>query len=266
MAFFRFFVVLVLVCAAPLLSWAQPYDSSYSPPSSHAAAAEIRFQQLEREIRRLTGMIEEQNYEIRRLRAELSKITGDLDIRVKDIERGAGGGKAVSTASPAAFTPPAPANTAPSQQPRTVQTLGTISKSQSSGAVSSLDAAPKAYEHAYSFIKSRDFARAESEFAKFMADFPDHPLVSNAKYWYGETFYVRKDYEKAARIFAEGYQQFPKGPKAASNLLKLGMALSGMGKTDDACIAYKQLKKDYSKSSVPVLKRADTEMKRINCR
>lgn len=263
---FRILMILVFVFSMPALSQAQ----SYGDPSS-AAAAEIRFQQLEKEIRRLTGIVEQQNYEIRRLRAELLKAVGDLEVRVNDLE----GGKTASPAEPKdageglKIKPSDITAINTNLQPNpleSVQTLGTINKSPDTGKVSSKDAAPRAYEHAYGFIKQRDFANAEKAFAKFMLDFPNSPLVSNAKYWYGETFYVRGSYEKSARIFAEGYKQFPKGSKAASNLLKLGMALSGMGKNDDACVAYKQLKRDYSKSSVPVVKRAQTEMKRINCR
>ncbi len=271
MVMLRILMVFIFVLAAPALSQAQ--SSQYD--TSLAAATEIRFQQLEKEIRRLTGMVEEQSYEIRRLRGEISKATGDLEMRVNDLE-GNGGKELVADEVKPSFEKPKDItknvagnvveDTVENKAQALVQTLGTISTSQDTGEVSSYDDAPKAYDYAYSFIKKREFGKAEIEFAKFMEKFPDHPLVANAKYWYGETFYVRGGYERSARIFAEGYKQFPKGPKAASNLLKLGMALTGMGKKDDACVAYKQLKKDYAKSSVPVLKRAETEMKRINCR
>lgn len=267
----------VFVLAEPAMLQAQSSDTSM------AAAMEIRFQQLEKEIRRLTGQIEEQNYEIRRLKDELVKVSGDLDVRVRDLE----GRNAHKSPSPSAYNNVSAStqNKAPSYvaseedeeedeqtgsfqytPPKETQVLGTMNKSPETGTVRSSGGAPQAYEYAYSFIKARDFGRAEDEFAKFMTEYPQDPLMSNAKYWYGETFYVRGNFEKSARIFAEGYQQYPKGPKAASNLLKLGMALSGMGKSDDACIAYKQLKKEYAGSAVSLLKRADTEMKKINCR
>lgn len=270
----------VLFLAQPAVLQAQ------SPDSSAAAAMEIRFQQMEKEIRRLTGQIEEQSYEIRRLKAELAKVSGEVDVRLRDLESGSSSASgqpsnAGYTAKPSHFSghssvadkadakkvmPKKDEGSFQYTPPKEAQSLGTLNKSAKTGQVSSVAGAAQAYEYAYSFIRARDFARAEGEFAKFMSDYPQDPLVSNAKYWYGETFYVRGNYEKAARIFAEGYQKFPKGPKAASNLLKLGMALSGMGKADDACVAYKQLKKEYSGSAVSLLKRAETEMKKINCR
>lgn len=264
-----------LMVASPVSVQAQSGDSAA------AAAAEIRFQQLEREIRRLTGQLEEQSYEIRRLKEELARLTGDVDVRLKAVEGGSaaqagateyhpsqGAAPLANSVEPAPKDVLKPETNKPSpsfqyQPPNDgKQTLGTLGGQSSAAAA---DPA-RAYDHAYSYIKARNFERAEAEFAQFISQYPNNPLVSNAKYWYGETFYVRGNYERAARIFAEGYQQYPKGPKAASNLLKLGMSLVGMGKNDDACVAYKQLKKEYSKSAIPVLKRADTEMKRINCR
>tara|TARA_R110001592_G_scaffold20926_20_gene84806 strand:- start:29986 stop:30834 length:849 start_codon:yes stop_codon:yes gene_type:complete len=244
-----------------------------------AAAAEIRFQQMEKEIRRLTGQMEEQQYEIRRLREELDKVQGLLDTAQSSGaaigDRNAPTIESAATLSDAdkagAPTGNQQNNTGsfkynPPSDPAATQTLGTLNTSPQTGTVANVEGgAARAYDTAYSYIKSRDFDRAEAEFANFIKNYPDHDLVSNAKYWYGETFYVRGDYNQAARVFAEGYQKYPDGAKAASNLLKLGMSLVGMGKKDDACIAFKQLKKDYSKSSIPVLKRADSEMEKIGC-
>ncbi len=255
----------------PATVQAQSYDGAA------AAASEIRFQQLEKEIRRLTGQIEEQNYEIRRLKGEIAKAAGDLSVRVSDLEGGRGGSTAPSnqTSVTQLDTPPPAMGGAASDEDdgfsyqssgTEPQSLGTYQKSPETGEARPSKDAAAAYDYAYSFIKARNYDRAEDEFANFMRDYPSNALVSNAKYWYGETFYVRRNYEKAARIFAEGYQAYPKSSKAPSNLLKLGMALTGMNKKEEACIAYKQLQNQYAKSSVPVLKRAETEMKKIDCR
>ena len=247
---------LIYILSVPAHLQAQPVESS------SVAAAEIRFQQLEKEVRRLTGHIEEQAYEIRRLRDELAKLTGDLEMRVQGLEQGG------NSAAPENATQLQSSSSFQYQPPEGGQALGTITTSANdtdSAAAVSDDPATRAYERAYGFIKMRDFNSAAKGFESFMADYPDHALAANAKYWHGETFYVRGDYEQAARIFAEGYQKYPKGQKAADNLLKLGMALTGMGKKDEACIAYKQLEKDYATAPAPVRKRADTEMDRIDC-
>jgi tol-pal system protein YbgF len=270
-----------------------------SSDSSAAAAAEIRFQQLEKEVRRLTGQVEEQNYQIRSLKEELARQTGDMQVRIEDVEKRSGiapppsGDGTTQTPNavpgqegmPSPYPPPydaaidAPSSadtpsssfeyTPPNAAPPAAQpqggTLGTLNQSPDSGEYKPASGESAEYEAAYEFIKSRDFERAESSFEAFIAKYPGSSYMPNAKYWYGETFYVRGNYEKAARIFAESYQADPKGPKAAANLLKLGMSLGDLGKKDDACIALKQLQKDYASSAVPILKRAETEMKRLGC-
>lgn len=254
------------VCA--LIVFSGPVNAQ----SSSAAAMEIRFQQMEKEIRRLTGQLEEQQYEIRRLKDAMSVVEGELQ-KSKSDNTYAGSeegstlaqsdrqiiitNESVEAGKAAAFEQ--------TQSAHPSQTLGTLNKSATNGSVKASDGAPKDYDYAYSFIRTRNFDRAEKEFGAFIQNYPGHDLVSNAQYWYGETFYVRGNYDKSARIFAESYQKHPQGPKASSNLLKLGMSLVGLKKNEDACIAFKQLKKEYSKSSIPVLKRADSEMKKIGC-
>lgn len=259
---FSFPKSLRLVCGVSVLV----FGAAYSPPvfaQSAAAASEIRFQQMEQEIRRLTGQIEEQNFEIRQLKDALQKMRADIDA----LRLGMGSAPTPEQGSLGGDLPPvSPPVAVNDDKALPTNTLGTLVRPQDGGADKpSADEAPRYYDYAYSFITNRDFDKAEQAFSKFITDFPDHDLVANAKYWYGETFYVRGSYEQAARLFAEGYKMYPKSQKAPDNLLKLGMALIGMGKTGDACIALKQLKSEYSDASVPILKRADTEMSRIDC-
>lgn len=255
---------------------AQSYEGN-----SQAAANEVRLQQLETEIRRLNGQIEEQNYKIRTLEENLQRATEDMALRVQELE----GGVAVNSAAGGAV----------SQQPyvsqRPAQPTGSQSMTQSGvttqpfqyappvksdsdgqlGTINSSDAsyggdqAVSDYERAFSLLKASNFPAAEEAFSAFMKAYPDHVLFSNAQYWYGETFYVRGDYDKASRIFAEGYQTYPNGSKAPDNLLKLGMSLSGLGKGNDACIALKQLQEQYSTAAGPVLRRGKQEMQRLGC-
>lgn len=266
------------------------YKGEAPPPGSLPSGAsanadvEIRLQQMETEMRDLRGMLEQQSYETRQLKDQLERMSSDLELRMNDLEGGAGAshGGAYQGGSKTRYTamgntPPQPAvntNTAPGvgggdgYQWSTSNTapgqLGSYTES-GSGSVNGADAAAATYENAFSLIKNRQYDRAQVEFQAFLNDHPDHPLAGNAQYWLGETYYVRGDYEKAARIFAEGYQKYPKGSKAADNLLKLGLSLDAMGKTGDACVALKQLKKENPAGAAPVLRRADQEMTRLGC-
>lgn len=304
------------VAGVPAGLYAQSYDDG-SYGGSEVGATEERFQNMESEIRRLTGQVEEQSFQIQQLREEIERLRGEMDVRLRDVAGGVSGGGAGSmppsggttgyspqggmsggSTSVGGTTPPyagydteadmqqqppsAPsgmvdnepvdASTPVQDDPTdfvyssTQGQLGTINQSQSGGgSAPSTNSDSAAYDYAFSYVKARNFDQAEREFESFMQKYPDSSMIPNAKYWYAETFYVRGNYDKSARLFAEGYKKDPKGSKAASNLLKLGMSLAGLGKKDDACIAFKQLQKDYAGSSVPVLNRGKTEMERVGC-
>lgn len=262
-----------------------------SSGSSNAAASEVRIQQLESELQKLTGQIEEQNFKIKQMEQQLQRFTEDMNMRMNDIE-GNGGATGSATGVNRASQYIARTNSSisstnmpPNADPvinNTVTTVsgagatggsGTTGYQWSSGApgveVNSAvtgDNPASIYENAYTLMKNNDYDGAEKGFKTFLDANPDHPLAGNAKYWLGETYYVRNDYKNAARVFAEAYQQYPKNSKAADNLLKLGMALAGLGKKDDACVAFGQLKKEYTGKADAVVKRSEQEMSNLGCK
>ena len=246
------------------------YKGETPPPGSLSGGSsgdvEIRLQQMENEIRDLRGKVEQQAHEVRQLRNDMERVTSDLELRLNDMSGGgsaanmsgsnAQGNNSARYTTEGAVEQPYKWSSNKSDQR---QKLGSIG-----GATSSDDAASR-YESAFAKIKNRQYDVAEQEFSSFLEQYPNHALSGNAKYWLGETFYVRGQYEKASRIFAEGYQADTKGPKAADNLLKLGMSLAGLGKADDACVALGQIEKENLSDSAPVMRRASQEMQRLGC-
>lgn len=121
------------------------------------------------------------------------------------------------------------------------------------------------YDYAFSLLRKRDYQASETALRAFIEKYPNNQLSGNAMYWMGETFYVRKDYTEAARIFLDGYQRFPKGAKAADNLLKLAKSLSEIGEKKSACASYKELLKAFPKASSRMLSAAKNEVSRLKC-
>lgn len=255
-----------------------PPTSTFSADPAASAAAEVRIQQLEGELRDIRGTLEEQNYQLRQMNEKLERSLSDMELRLGDLEAGRGsapqqaapytsnnssnGGSGMKTLQPSQGG----SETSGNSNDFTWSSSGqgnSADAGQLAGGTG--DAAASAYENAFSLLKNSNYEAAGQGFEKFIAQYPDHALVGNAQYWLGETYYVRGQYESAARIFAEGYQQFPNGAKAADNLLKLSMSLGAMGSTADACVALAQLKKEFSSGVGPVLRRADQEASRLNC-
>ena len=258
-------------------------DSSYTSSAGEAARAdaEIRLSQMETELRNIRGQLEEISYENRQLREELDRVKSDLELRIQDLESGRGGTISRGNGGGAKYINRAPERDEPAQegvgnegngyrwesgQNNQPNQLGTYRETGGTGDLAaSEDLAAATYENAFSMLKKENYDVAQKEFSFFLDEYPDHPLAGNAKYWLGETYYVQGDFQQAARLFAEGFKQYPKNSKSADNLLKLGMSLSALGKNDDACVALSQIEKEGYQASAPVLRRANQEKTRLGC-
>lgn len=154
-----------------------------------------------------------------------------------------------------------PDSTKPIAAAPTVKSLGSM-KTDGTAQPGTPEAA---YESAFTLLKGEKYAEAETAFRAFVKANPRHDLAGNAQYWLGESLYARKDYKNAAKAFAEGYQKYRKAPKAADNLLKLGLSLSALGNKKDSCITFAQFQKEYQDASASLKARADSESKKLGC-
>ena len=267
----------------------EPPAGSLSSPSSDAARAalEVRINQLETELRALTGQIEQQGFDIRKLQEEITTLKSQpQEATMTQMGRPMGTNPLSESLygqqqSNGVINQPPPENmSAMNHQqvaqptaatPQAAGQLGTLTQPQTAAGkapyttASVSDNPTEVYEAAFSMVRDGYYDQAESGLTDFLTRFPEHTLAPNARYWLGETYYVRKEYPKAARVFADAYQKSPKGAKGPDNLLKLGLSLAGMGKTQDACVALKQLQTEYSGTANPVIDRAGKEMATLNC-
>jgi tol-pal system protein YbgF len=125
---------------------------------------------------------------------------------------------------------------------------------------------PKAqYEYAYGLLMKRNLPKAEAALKAFIANHPKHALADNATFWLGETYYTRKNYKEAIRIYYDAYKKYPKGNKAPAVLLKLGMSLATIGEKESACSAYDELAKSHPKASPRILGNAVRARKSLGC-
>jgi len=267
-----------------------------TPPASsdYQASVETRLSDLKTQLRELTGKVEQQDFANTQLKTKLEKALADIELRFQDMggttsntqtgipqsgtrqigtlaPNDMGGDIASPPSSDTLTTTSIPDSNAPaSQASPSVQNLGTMTLPADVIKTDSFE--PKAgddpagqYEMAFSLLKSGKFASAKNGFETFIQTYPTHPLISNATYWLGESYYAGGEYEKAARIFAESYKKYPKGPKVADSLLKMGMSLGAAGKKKEGCVTLSQLKKEFPSGDAVTLRRADQELSRLGC-
>lgn len=228
------------------------------PSGGSVAGYEMRIADLETQVRSMTGQIEKQNYDVEQMKIRLDKALADNDLRFSQIERGGAGASAPSGGG-ASYSPAPSALTHDETQTTVVSGSGTTTAAES-GTPEQL------YESAFALVREGRYDQAEVKFQSFLDRYSEHMLAGNAQYWLAETFYVRGDYSKSAKMFAQGYQKYPKSSKAADNLLKLGLSLAKMGKKEDACLSFSQMQKEFSGDTGPVMRRVEQEKKTLGCK
>ncbi len=295
---------------------------SGSPPPAAVSQLQLKFSQLEEQMRGMTGQVEELGFKVNQISTRLDRLVADVDFRLHALEESGGRPNTVQGVTPSAVPgAPAPSVRVPSGPlvaprrapqvggvvvnpegaPGPSLKIGTLTESQikaagitpsdpGTGAMSSASSgidqttpqqatpgagdasglppgtAKERYNYARGFLLRRDFAGAEKSLRAFVKTYPDDVLAGNAQYWLGETFYVRGDFGTAARAFATGFQRYPNSSKAPDNLLKLGMSLAALERTEDACIILKKLSKEYPKAPTNIMKRAETKRIRLKCK
>lgn len=264
--------------------------SAGSGAGSDLAQIELRLSQLEVELRSLTGQIEQNNFRMRQLEGRLEKRLADIEMRLADTEAKVNVGNThsrvdqespiqdafdnIPNASPIVET----SVTVPDRVGVAQDSLDDPVRDESDssqvviqdiaeGQILPANAsANEYYDAGFEALRKKDYVTATKHFERIVEEFPGHSLAGNAQYWLGETYYVRNDYERAARIFAEAYQKYADGSKGPDNLLKLGMSLSGLGKTKEACVAFAQLEKQFPKAPSSILTRAKQEQSTLSCK
>lgn len=184
-----------------------------------------------------------------------------------------GDGPAITGASPSGAPIAAPtAAPAPKPQPRAapapagVNVVNGATGAAAPQTASLPDGSPQdQYMHAFGLLRQGKYDQASDALRQFLEQHGGDKLASNARYWLGETYYVRGSFVEAAETFLEGYQADPKGPKAPDALLKLGMSLSSLDKKQEACAAFQKLRADYPDAPAGLKSTLQREWQKNGC-
>lgn len=122
------------------------------------------------------------------------------------------------------------------------------------------------YDLALAALKDNKFVEAGQKFSKFIENYPNSPLVSNAYFWYGESFFKQNMFDKAAINYLKSYKQSAKGAKASDALLKLALSLGQISKTKEACSILDKLESEFPNRAATSIKRARDAKAKFGCK
>jgi tol-pal system protein YbgF len=248
----------------------------------------LRLDKLESDNRRLTGQVEQQQFQVRRLEDQLKKFQADVDLRFKDVE----GAKPAQKQPMQQVLPPAGVqkrSELDASHDLTPRSLGAATGTLSDKPVKRDDdimspmngkgmSAPIAVQAGVASNSSKDmfdagrgaldraeYAQAETSFKDFIKAHPKDKLVPEATYGLGESYFARQKHTEAAEQYLNLTTKYGKSARAPEGMLKLGMSLRALGSIQEACATLNEVLRRYPNANAGVKAAVTRESSRAKC-
>ena len=189
--------------------------ASISKPASTGHANQLLFSEIEllkQELQNLQGKVEEQAYELNKLKKEQKERYLDLDRRLG-------------------------------------QVLSSDAKSGSVPVVNGDTQGKSAYDAAFQLMKERKLDEATLSFKQFLQGHPKSSLVVNGYYWLGQIYYKQANLDEARKAFTFVKNQFPDHAKTPDSKYKLGVILHRLGDDIQAKAILREVVSQYGDSA-----------------
>ncbi len=182
-----------------------------------------QLQTLKQEVLELRGMLEEQQYELKRLKQQRLDDYVNLDRRLAAIS----GGKSV------------PATDANGGEIRDsgVDRNASLKGGASAGEIAAPGSADEmqSYRSAIDLVlRKKDYDQAIVAFNQYLQDFPQGRYAANCQYWLGEIYLLNGELEQAREWFSKLLGDFPDHNKVPDAMFKLGTVYDKLGDGEKA--------------------------------
>lgn len=104
------------------------------------------------------------------------------------------------------------------------------------------------YKDAYETFQKGNLEGARRKFEAFLKQYPNTELSDNAQFWIGETYYLKKDFEKAILEYEKAIVKYPEGDKIPAALFKQALAFLELGDKTNARNLLKRVIERYPHS------------------
>lgn len=243
-------VFLFSVCGNEALAQAAVRDSS--PVSSgHSSTTVVapsggqdgassnmayQIQLLQQEVLELRGLVEEQAYELKRLKAQRLNDYVDLDKRISEL-----GSNAAPVNNTVSDSAQAPTESRPPVSDSTASTAPTANAEEK-----------KLYGEAIDLLlNQQDYQGANDRFADYLSKYPNGQHVPNVYYWQGQIYLTDSNQIAAQNAFKTLVDNYPNHDKTSDAKYKL------------ATIYFEQDRKPESKALLEELATGDSDAARL---
>jgi tol-pal system protein YbgF len=267
-----------------------PTDERSEPPprGSASSGVELRVERLERELRQMTGRVEELQHTVQVLEEQLRTHSAATPPTAPPLPPPAGerrGDAFDPTANPSAVGAPRPiGQTSPSAPlagpprerdggaPLDVTPGLKNSAASAPPPLQSVEAAPPAppsmkdeYDQAVALMRNGQYEAAEKNLSVFLAKYSKSKYAPAATYGLGESFFLRGRNREAAEKYLEITTKYPQSAQAPDALLRLGEALAALGAHEQACASFSEIGVKYPGSPARIRDAAQRASKKQQC-
>jgi tol-pal system protein YbgF len=280
-----------------------PYDDRLEPPPRHdSSGVELRVERLERELRQMTGKVEELQHSVQLLEEQLRNARQDSarqDSTRPASPQGGRGDAFDPAANPSAVGAPRQiGQTLPSAPLAPPPRAAAIAPAREAGAP--LDVTPPAlkgggggptvipapvpqqgataevappaaptikdeYDEAVAMMRAGQYDSAEKSLSVFLAKYSKSKYAPAATYGLGESFFLRGRNREAAEKYLEITTKYPQSAQAPDALLRLGEALAALGAHEQACASFSEVGVKYPGSPARIRDAAQRASKKQQC-
>ena len=255
----------------------QPVVVKPAGPDPDVVAIGQKVDEQNERIRSLTGQIETLQHDLDESRRTTEQLKADADTRGHAVDdrlarleaQTATGG----VPAPAAAVDPNAAP-GPALNPRQARSAALTANayagdnSQFGGGASgaAAPAAGDAFQASYKKLTDADYPGAQAGFEGWLAANPTSPRAGEARYYVGQSLYMRESYADAARAYAQALRGWPKTKWAPEATVKLAQSLAQVNDGGHACAALAEFDRRYAKDALPATKaRAKTTRAAAKC-
>ncbi len=209
----------------------------------------FRLENLQSEIRTLSTSVEEYKDYLKRPSKEIGRVKEDVEVRLKVLEERRKNLEEKNKAQEERMR---------EMEDRLKGVEGRIKQAESEklSPTKEVLSEPKGlsagmgdlYKDAYETFQKGKLEGARKKFEAFLKQYPNTELSGNAQFWIGETYYQKRDFEKAILEYEKAITKFPESGKIPAALFKQALAFLELGDKKNARNLFKKVIDRYPHS------------------
>jgi tol-pal system protein YbgF len=207
----------------------------------------LRLENIQSEMRSLSTDIEEYKQLLKRPSKDMDRIKDDMEGRLKILEERRKNQEEKIKELEDRLKAPEPKTPDPGPKPMeseksaSTKEVPTELKGSSTGM-------GDLYKDAYETFHKGNLEGARRKFEAFLKQYPNTELSDNAQFWIGETYYLKKDYEKAILEYEKAIVKYPEGDKIPAAMLKQALSFLELRDKTNATNLFKRVIEKYPRS------------------